>query len=101
MKEITSFEIKSEHIIEGKQKIVAAFNVLIGNVDIVSLDIENGLAGIGISILLIFDFERRTNMCASFTVFALQRLISEHPLLLDTSVFDLKKIGKMVKKLCK
>lgn len=46
MKEIISFEIKNEHIVEEKQKIVATFNVLIGNVDIVSLDIEKAMCNV-------------------------------------------------------
>lgn len=46
MKEIRSFEIKSEHIVEEKRRIVATFNVMIGNVDIVSLDIEKAMCNV-------------------------------------------------------
>lgn len=46
MTEITSFEIKNKHIVEEKRKITATFNVMIGNVDIVSLDIEEAVCNV-------------------------------------------------------
>lgn len=44
--ELKSFEIKNQHIVEEKRKIVATFNILIGNVDIVSLDIEKAMCSV-------------------------------------------------------
>lgn len=46
LNEISSFEIKNKHIVVEKQKISATFNLIIGNVDIVSLDIEKAMCHI-------------------------------------------------------
>lgn len=46
LNELRFFEIKNKHIVEEKRKIVATFNVLIENVDIVSLDIEKAMCNI-------------------------------------------------------
>lgn len=46
LKEIRSFEIKSEHIVEEKRRIVATFNIMIGNVDVVSLNIEKAMCNV-------------------------------------------------------